>query len=223
MKDKQNVNYFMKSGWMKPTGLGLLIAGIAFLFFGWGFISYILMVVFIPAGIVLFIVGASTRSTDAEMDEFIAKKYENFEVRLDLDKDYSKRLLKHVHPENFESYVYDEGLLYAKSNTGYLRTSEYQKTILHMLSDAIYVSVRRISLVEDKVDDKIYEIPYAELSAVSALREERSFDFNKKSFSAKVCEVRIEYGGGLVLIIPTKDNANIDAVVEKINKMRESA
>ena len=67
MKDKQNVNYFMKSGWMKPTGLGLLIAGIAFLFFGWGFISYILMVVFIPAGIVLFIVGASTRSTDAEM------------------------------------------------------------------------------------------------------------------------------------------------------------
>ena len=90
-----------------------------------------------------------------------------------------------------------------------------------MLSDGIYVSVRRISLVEDKVEDKIYEISYADLGEVSVLREERSFDFNKKSFSVKICEIRIEYGGN-VLIIPVKDNANIDSIVEKINKMRET-
>ena len=179
---KGNVNHFIKSGWMKSTGIILLVAGIACLFFGRGIATYVLTALLVPTGIVFFIVGASIRLTDSEIEEFAAKKYEDFEARLELDKNYSKRMLQHMRAETLESYLYEEGLMFTRSNMGFVRSSQHQKAIIHILSDAVYVSVRKISLVEDKVFNAVFEIPYEKIKDVFIKREERRFEFNKKSF-----------------------------------------
>ena len=147
MENKHNLNYFKKSGWQKPLGAGLFIAGVLLFLFGWSYFSYILSIIFVLLGIALFLIGSSLRATDSDIDEFITKNLADFNVRLEEDKNYSRRILKHIPREELEVYKYDDGLMFTKTKTGNLRSSEYVKSIIYILSDGLYVASRSISIV----------------------------------------------------------------------------
>lgn len=223
MNIKENINYFKKTDTPKYVGLGLMIVGFAMLWLGWSYISYILMSIFIPAGIVLFLVGSSGRAGDSDIEAAIKKATEGVEVDLTEDKNYNKRILKHLSPETVEGYEYREGLLLTRAKSGSLRSSEYTKAVIYMLSDALYIPARTISLVSDNVNNRYVEIPYDMIDKVEITHEEANLTYGKKTFRAKIVRLSIEYGDGLVFTTPIHDDITSDALVENIKKMISTA
>ena len=90
---KRNLHYFTKSDTSLYVGIGLLIAGVALFFFGYGYISYIIASILAPVGLVLALVGASRRVTDADIDACIAKLTEGMEVDLVENPKFAMRML----------------------------------------------------------------------------------------------------------------------------------
>lgn len=220
MENKHNLNYFKKSGWQKPLGFALLVLGLLFLFFGWSYLSYILMIIFIPAGVALFLIGSSVRSTDEEIDEFVQKNLADFKVAIEEDRNYTKRILKHLPPETVDTYRFEEGLMFTKTKTGSVRTSEYSRAIVYVLFDEVYIAERNVSIVTNAVQDRVLEIPYDILGSVEVERELKTFTFGNRNFTVTDARMHFEYGDGFVFDLPISDNIGADQLADKIKKAK---
>ena len=222
MKIKNNVNYFNKKGSLKIWGVAMVALGFLLYYFGWGWISYILMCTFIPAGAVLFIVGSSGRASDEDIDEFIEIKMRDLDPSLDTDKSYATRIIKGTEPFTLEGYEFSEELMYQKTKSGSVRSSEFTKSILYVLTDAVYVVTRRISLVSDEEGkDTVRELAIGEIEKAEICEEIKSFTYNKNLFRVKDLKLRISMKNGDPLIIPIHDDLRSEGAAEAINRAVE--
>ncbi len=221
MNVKHNINYYKKSDTMKLVGIALALVGFAMLFFGFGWISYILATIGLPTGVVLFFVGSAARSSEADIDECIKRGSEGMEVALEDDRHYAKRIIKHQPPITLEGYEYDDDLMFKKAKNGSVRSSRYTKAIVYILSDRLYVSEGSIYLTEDRVDKRILELGYEDISKVEIHREEKSVSFNKKSFAVKVCRFEVYVKDSVEWSVPMNDDVGIEKTIEKLNLMIE--
>lgn len=224
MKDhKHNINYFKKSDSLKGVGLGMAVVGLVLLWLGWSYLSYILTCILLPAGLVLFFVGSTGRSSDEDIDTDIKRLTEGLEIDLGDDKRYAKRVLSHIEPAVCEGYEYREGLMLTKAKNGSVRSSEYTKAIIYLLSDGLYIVSRTFSLVSDDKHDGAVELLYADISCVRIDRESASVAFGKKKFNVKHVRLVIEYGEGQVFSTPIHDDVNSDKLVETLSEHCKAA
>ena len=93
MNIKHNINYFKKSDSTKFVGIALVILGFVLFYFGWGWISYILMTLSVPVGVVLFIVGSSGRSDESVIETCIEERTEGLEVELEDVEDFADKVM----------------------------------------------------------------------------------------------------------------------------------
>lgn len=225
MKKNQNyksqVNYFKKSDTIKYVGIVLAALGVFLYVFGWGYISYIIATVTLPVGGVLFIIGSSGRASDSDIEEYITKRTERTELDLENNPGIKKRLLKQFPVEVIEGYEYREGLLVTKAKNGSVRTSEYTKSVLYPLSDAIYIVSRKISLISDESHDNAFEIPYTSIKDIK-LEEETRPVLGKKSFKVSNVRFVIEYDNEKTISLPARDNASLDSFIEKLKRIMSS-
>ena len=66
-----STRYYYQRDIIRPIGMVLLPIGLVMLFLRMGFISYILATVFIPVGLVLFLVGGAKLVSDNDVIEQI--------------------------------------------------------------------------------------------------------------------------------------------------------
>ena len=89
-QEKSSVNYFKKSDTLQYVGGGLLIVSLISLWLGWGMISYIFAIIGTPTGLILFLVGASGKISDQDMDNYIQNKMADLKIDIDNDRYYLK-------------------------------------------------------------------------------------------------------------------------------------
>ncbi len=218
MNIKHNKNYFQKGELLKYVGAAMAVLGAVMFLFGWSYLSYILSLICIPAGLILFFVGVGGRSNDSDLDQDIRNKTEGFEVQLEEDKKYSKRILKHLPPVMIEGYEYTDGLMFAKAKNGTVRSSEFTRSFVCLLSDALYLSCRTVSLVSEEVKDQAFEILYDDIKQVEMVREEKKVVFMKKAFPVKRACLTVTYGEGLTVALPMHDDMDSERLIETIRK-----
>ena len=218
MNIKQNINYFKRSGSTRIVGIALVILGFILFYFGWGWISYIIMTASIPAGAVLFIIGSSGRSDESVIDTCIEECTKGLEVELEANIKYKNRIQKHIPPETIEGYEYTEGSMLRYAKNGSLRSSDYTKAIIYTLTDAICISARTISVISDEAKSFFVEIPFSSIKTFEIQQIDKSLTFMKKSFSVRPFRLVIEYDGGICLSLPINNSINSDRLVERINK-----
>ena len=219
MNFKEHINYFKKTDTLKFVGIALAVLGIVLFFFGWGYISYILMSVSIPCGIALIVVGSVGRSNDGDIDTFIKNSMDGLDIRLEEDPAYVKRIVKHMPKEIISGYEYEDGFMLKKQKSGKVCSSQYSQAVLRFLSDGLYLSKRTVSLISPDVSNTLHEIPYGIIKNASIVREQKRIAFNKNSFMVKDVRLLIEYGEGLTLSTPINDDIKSDELAEKINKL----
>ena len=219
MKIKNNVNYFARKGTMKIVGAAMVALGFLLYFVGWGWIAYILMCVCIPAGAALFIIGSSGRASDEDIDEFIAVKMRDLDPGLDTDRRFSGRVVKGSEPIALEGYEYREGLMFAKTKSGSVRSSELVASVVYILTDAVYLIQRRISLISDEVEDSVRDIPFGDILSAELVEEAGSFTFNKNLFRVKAMHLRIQMKDGGEILIPVHDDMRSENAVSAINRV----
>ncbi len=221
MNYKNNIGYFSKSDTLRTLGLGLLIGGFAALCIGFAtsYILYIIGTVLILPGVLIFIIGSAGRSNDEEIKNCISRATEGMEVDLSEDRAYAKRIVPKSEPEIAQNYEYREGLMLTRSKSNSLRSSEYTKSILYLLTDAIFIVSRSFSLVEDKTRNSKMEIAYCDIEKVEILRDTASIPFKKKTFTAHITRLVITYEGGKTFSTPIHDDITTDQLAQRIERL----
>ena len=120
MNKKLNVNYFTKTDLVLNIGTVMSVVGVILLLFGRMISFYLYMGswAILPIGVVLFIIGASRRSTDKDIEDCISYKLQSM--------DYSpfnlgvseRRIVKNREPIIVENYEYENGLHLKRSKKG---------------------------------------------------------------------------------------------------------
>ncbi len=226
MNIKNNLKYFKTSDRFRQAGIILLGAGMAslilgFIGLGFGFIFYILMSVCLPVGFIMYLVGSSWRSSDEDIDTQLKEATDGLEVDFDKNLRYSKRVLKNQQPNTLSGYNYRDGLLFTKSKLGEVRSSEYTKAIVYILSDELYINQRTVSLVSDNVENKVVEIPYTSIKKIEIVSENKEFVFGKKHFSVVDYQLLITYEEELKILLPIKNDIESDNYIIKLKRMVE--
>lgn len=193
-QEKESINYFTKTDTLKYVGGGLLIAGLFCLWIGFrlGVIGFILALIGTPLGLLLFLFGASGRATDEDMEASITSKMAGLIIEIDNNRHYQLRLLKHLKEHTIEGYhYYGTGIMLKKMKNGSLRTSEFGRAKVRILSDSLYIVSRKISLINDDVENDTYEIFYDNIKNIEIIREQNRVIFNKTTFFTKPCYFHI--------------------------------
>ena len=221
MDFKHYINYFKKNENMKLIGGGILIVGFICIWLGLG-IFYVLSVMLVPAGFVMFIVGSGGRASESEVDDYISRGMEKLEVELSEDKHYRKRILDHIPPRNLEGYLYDDGVMLKKAKDSSIRSSTYTKAIIYVLADELYIVRRTISIISNDKTNETIEIPYETLANVEIIRQRGTKKDGKKSFLVKETFIKITYGDDQTFITPIHDDITSDEFAEQILKLAKA-
>ena len=217
MNFKQNINYFKGNDLIKIIGICLCLFTVALYFFGWGFISYILMCLSLPIGAILFIIGSGRRASDSEIDEYIEKLGKNIEIDLIEDSKFAKRLNKAFSPMIFEGYEYEDGLMLTKSKVNSVRSSKYTKAVIYVLGDSIHIVKRSFSLISDDMENLTFEIPFTDIDSIELFHEAKTVTFEKKIFEVKFVRLNVISNGEVTVSLPAPDDINTERIIEKMN------
>ncbi len=220
MSNKQNINYFKMSNLMEYIGIGCMAVSLIFFIFGSG-IMWILSCGVLPLGAVLFVVAVSIRSNEKDIYTSIKKKTESMELSVDKLGVNERRVVRRRAPEILEDFEYEDGLMVRKSKMGGVITSKYTKTGLYLLTDALMVITRTVSLIDDEVKNKKFEIPYDSIEEIRLDKEERPISFGKNSISSVSERLTVRYGGGYKFSCPIHVDVKAESTVEKINRAIE--
>ena len=222
MDFKKNINYFTKTDLSKNIGIALMILGVLLLIFGWSYLSFLMMSVSIPAGLVMFLIGSSCRAGEKDLDAAIERAISNPEPSEEDAAKLKRQALKKIPPILACGYELREGLMLKKDKSGTTRSSEYTKAYLMPLEDALYVSIRSVSLIDSNKRECSTQIPYRDIKQISLIQSEVEIPFQKKLFRVKDCRFSITYQTGGQLSVPIRDDiiseqfaADLQAQIDK--------
>ena len=219
MSNKQNINYFKMNDIIEYIGIGLMAISLPLFIFAYG-IMWILSCGMLPLGVILFIIGVSIRSSERDIMNSLKRKTEGVVIPLDNLGINERRINRKLPIEVIEDYEYEGGLMYKKSKRGII-SSKYTKTALYLLTDALYISTKTVSLISDEAKSKKFEIPYASIEEVRLDRDEKSVTFDKKVFNVVEERLVVRHGGGYKFSVPIHVDIRAKGVVEKIQKQIE--
>jgi hypothetical protein len=214
---KRNLNYFTKSDTPLYVGIGLLVVGVALFFFGRGYISYVIASILAPVGLVLALVAASRRVTDADIDACVAKLTEGMEVDLVENPKFAKRMLKQMPMIKLQNYIFDDALAHKYAKNGAVRTEKLETALIYALDTELYVVQRRFSLLADECDTQIYEIPYTDIEGIEITEQQTKMTFGKNTRTVTSCFLSIKSNTPLEL--PMQSNADTDEFVSRIKRV----
>ena len=216
-QEKNSVNYFKKSDTPQYVGGGLLIVSLAALWLGWGMISYIFAIIGAPVGFILFLIGASGKVSDQDMDNYIENKMADLKIDIDNDRRYQTKLLRHLKEYTAEGYLFSDDVMIKKRKDGSLRSSEFSRAKIRILSDRLYILHRQMSLISDETVTEKHEIDLDRITSVTVERDSKRMIFNKNTFFAKPCHLCITYDD-TELSLPIADAITSDDLADVINR-----
>ncbi len=217
---KEYENYYKKNENLKYIGAGMLIVGLFLLWLCWGIVGYIVAPILVVAGLVLFLVFGGGRASEADIDKLIEQKGEKMEVYLNEETKYRRRVVVERKPVYIEGYDYNkEGTLLAKAKNSSIRSSNYTKAIIYMLTDELYIVRRSFSIISDGAQNDTVEIPYAEIKSVEIERGRSTKKDGAKSFLVKECFFVVKDAAGECFKAPIHDDIEADSLAEHIMKL----
>ena len=214
---KRNLNYFTKSDTPMYVGIGMLIVGVVLYFVTYNYVVYVIASVLAVVGLVLALIGASYRVTDADIDACIARLTEGMEVDLVENPKFAKRMLKQVPMIRVQNYVFDDALAHKYGKSGAIRTEKLETALLYPLDTALYVVHRRFSLLADECETKIYEISYTEIESMENSEQQTKLTFGKNTRTVTYSTLCIK--GATPLALPMQNNADTDEFVSRMHRV----
>jgi hypothetical protein len=214
---KRNLNYFTKSDTPLYVGIGLLVVGVALFFFGRGYISYVIASILAPVGLVLALVAASRRVTDADIDACVAKLTEGMEVDLVENPKFAKRMLKQIPMIKLQNYIFDDALAHKYAKNGAVRTEKLETALIYALDTELYVVHRNFSLLADESDTQVYEIPYTDIESIEITEQQTKMTFGKNTRTVTYSLLTIK--GASTFELPMQSNADTDEFVSRVKRV----
>lgn len=214
---KRNLHYFTKTDTPLFVGIGMLIVGVVLYFVTYSYLVYIIASVLAVAGLVLTLIGASGRVTDADIDSCVARLTEGMEVDLVENPKFAKRMLRQIPMLRVQNYVYDDALKHKYAKSGAIRSEKLESALLYALDDRLYVVHRRISLLADECETQIIELPYAEIEDIAVTEKQTKLTFGKNTRTVTASFLCIKTA--TLLELPMQSNADTDEFILRVKRV----
>lgn len=226
-KIKDGSLYYHQKDILRPVGAVLLPVGLVMMWLGWSYISYILATIFIPAGLVLFVVGGAKIISDSDMQEQLDH------VMLDYDKSvtdmsgYDRVVLKQPAPVEISAYDFGgDARYFKKGKNGTPVSDRYTRTHVFFTKEGFIVVGRHLSIASyneatgDGITDFSEQFAYAGLSSAELVKHETSVTLTNtgKTVTVGWCELVLYGDGGELLRIPAKNDMDAAALVDDVNR-----
>jgi hypothetical protein len=215
--DFKKVNYFKRSGTSSAVGVALLGLAAVLLIWGWSYVSYLIMVGSVLAGLICLLLGTLTRASEKDMDSELEHLLRELDVNPERDLKEGSRLLTGLSPEVCEGYEYRQGVMLRRDKSSKLRTSQYTRAVFYPLEQKLLVRYCMVSLISSQRAEKTLEIPYGELASVELKQEERRLTFGKQGFTAHAVILELRWGTQR-LSVPAQRSLRTEEFVEKLQK-----
>lgn len=214
---KRNLNYFTKSDTPLYVGIGMLIVGVILYFVTYSYLVYILASVLAVAGLVLMLIGASGRVTDADIDACIGTLTEGMAVDVVENPKFAKRMLPQIPALHLQSYLYGDSLRYKLTKSGAVRSELYEATILYALDSGLYIVRRRVCLLSDECEQQVVEIPYADITGLEVTESEKVITVGKKLHTITPAMLCIR--AAQPMEIPMQNTADVDDFISRVARV----
>ena len=216
MDIKHNKNFFKFNDSIKVWGGIMLVAGLLLLWLGWSYISWILMLLLTPSGLFLFLYASIVRSNDADIMEDIEKALEDMDTKIENSPHYDKRA-KYKDPYIANGFEYEGELLFQKAKDGSVFSSKYTRSAIHILKDRFYIISKTVSPVSEEVENKIYDLPFSEITSIEINKISKKTPYKKSYFMAKQVTLDITCGENIIKL-PIHEDIDSDEFLNKAKK-----
>lgn len=230
MKKKLNdaTRYYHQKDILRPIGMVLLPLGLVMMWLGWSFISYILAAVFIPAGLVMFLVGSSKFVSDNDIREQIDHAMLDYDKSVTDMNGYERIVLKQPAPLEIEAYQFGETAKYFKRGKNSTPVSDvFTRTRLFYTKDAIMIVGRTLCISElneaegKGITDVSETIAYEGITSASLETHEVQVTQTNtgKPMNVKWCELVIMGHNEELIRFPAKNDMDATGLVDDLNRM----
>ena len=222
-----STRYYYQKDIIRPIGMVLLPIGLVMLFLRMGFISYILATVFIPVGLVLFLVGGAKLVSDNDVIEQIDHAMLDYDKSVTDMNGYERIVLKQPAPVELTSYQFGDKAKYFKRGKNSTPISDvYTRTHLFFTKDSILVVGRTLTISElneaegKGIADVSEQLAFAGIKSASLEVHETKVILTNtgKPLTVKWCELVIMGHSEELMRIPTKNDMDASGLVDDINR-----
>lgn len=228
-KEKMNdtTRYYHQQDIIRPIGGGVLIAGLILLFLRMGFVSYILATVFIPVGLVMFLIGGSKLVSDNDIQELVEHAMQGYDKPITDMNGYERIVLKQPAPVELAAYRFGEDARYFKRGKNSTPISDiYTRTRIFYTKDTIMIVGRTLCISElneaegKGITDVSETIGFAGIESTSLDIHEVTVTLTNtgKPVTVKWCELVIMGHDGELMRIPTKNDMDASGLVDDLNR-----
>ena len=226
-KIKDGSLYYHQKVILRPVGAGLLLAGLAILYFGWSYISYILSTIAIPVGLIMFIVGSSKHISDNDMQEQMDHAMLDYDTSVTGMSGFERVILKQPAPFEISAYSFgDDARYFKKGKNGTPVSDRYTRAHVFYTKDGLIIVGRTLSVATynestgEGITDFSEQLLFSGLTSASLECYETSVTLTNtgKTVPVKWCELVICGGEGELLRIPAKNDMDASSLVDDINR-----
>jgi hypothetical protein len=219
--------YYHQQDIVRPIGGGILILGLLLLFLRMGFISYILATVFIPVGLVLFLVGGSKLVSESDVQELVDHAMLDYDKSITNMNGYERIVLKQPAPVEMEAYTFGENAKYFKRGKNSTPVSDvFTRTHLFYTKDSLMIVGRTLCISElneaegKGITDVSEQISIAGIKSASLDVHETTVTLTNtgKPVTVKWCELVIMGHSEELMRIPTKNDMDASGLVDDLNR-----
>ncbi len=229
-KIKDGSLYFRQKDILRPIGAVLLPVGLLVLYFGYGYISYILGALAVPVGLVLFIVGGAKYISDNDVAEQLDHAMLDYDKSVTDMVGYERVVLKQPAPFEISAYSFgSEAVYFKKGKNGTPVSDRYTRAHVFFTKDTVILVGRSVSLSELSetegmgITDFAHHLSFAGLVSAGLEQYETSVTLTNtgKPMTVKWCELVLTGEEGELLRIPCRNDMDVSNFVDDVNRRIE--
>ena len=222
--------YFHQKDILRPIGAVLLPAGLLVIYFGGGFIGYILGALAVPLGLAFFIIGGAKYVSDNDVAELLNHATQGYDRVITEMTTYERVILKHPAPFEIVAYSFGEDATCFKRGKNSSPVSDrYTRAHIFYTKDALWIVGRIVSLtgIDEAAGKGIENIDcqflFDHLTAASLEMHETPVTWTNtgKTATVKWYELVLTGEDGELLRIPAKNDMDVTDLVDEVNRRAE--
>lgn len=225
MDYKKNLRYFQNDMRLLITGVSFTAVSVLLWMIrvDWEFQPRWIAPYTAVVGIVLLVIEFSLKASSKTLDELIEYRKRNMEDAVKMKYDLYDRQIKFVNSAVMESYDYTDRTYIRRDGNGRFRTANYAVARIYFTNETLCFVKKTFSLLEDKEELTMAEIPYAELTGAHIDEADFTQTVGKREYTVKYHAFVIEGKDGAVFSCPSPIDHSLTTCVEDIEHMIKRA
>lgn len=226
---KDTTRYYDQSDWMRPVGLGCMVAAVALFYFGFSSISYYLASLLMPLGIFLFFYASVRHISDADVATERDKLLEGFDSSVTEMENYDRIVLRQPADLLTDGWLHDGPATYfRRDKNGAVLSDRFVRSHLFFTKEALLVCSREVSITEMDAETGAGVTDRNQRIALRDIRSARldeaqvtvTLTKGKKPATVRTCTLVIEGDGGELLRLPVRNDMDSTAFCEAVRRLK---